>query len=217
MRTKTVVAVNGSPRKNWNTATLLGQALEGAVSRGAATRLVHLYDLNYKGCISCFACKLKDGPGYGSCAVRDGLTPLLDTVAAADALILGSPVYFGSVSGEMRSFMERLLFPYLAYIDAPSRTLFPRRIPTALLYTMNVTADQLDEFGWRGHLANSERVMGMIFGSAESLYCYDTLQFDDYSRYIAPRFDPVHKARRRAEVFPDDCRAAYELGQRLAK
>ncbi|XWX63056.1 flavodoxin family protein [Desulfitobacterium sp. AusDCA] len=46
-----VIAINGSPRKNKNTATLLNKALEGA-----ETELIHLYDLNYKGCVSCFAC-----------------------------------------------------------------------------------------------------------------------------------------------------------------
>jgi multimeric flavodoxin WrbA len=48
------IGVNGSPRKKWNTATLLKKALEGAASEGAKTALVHLYDLDYKGCISCF-------------------------------------------------------------------------------------------------------------------------------------------------------------------
>ena len=52
-----VIAVNGSPRKTWNTATLLQKALDGAKSVDADTELVHLYDLNFKGCTSCFACK----------------------------------------------------------------------------------------------------------------------------------------------------------------
>ena len=52
-----VIAVNGSPRKTWNTATLLEHALAGAAGSGAETELVHLYDLEFKGCISCFACK----------------------------------------------------------------------------------------------------------------------------------------------------------------
>lgn len=52
-----VIALNGSPRKKWNTATLLKHALDGAASKGAETELIHLYDYNYKGCISCFACK----------------------------------------------------------------------------------------------------------------------------------------------------------------
>ena len=88
------ISVNGSPRKKWNTATLLKKALEGAASEGAKTGLVHLYDLDYKGCISCFACKMKDGKSCGKCAVKDGLTPLLKKVNEADVIFLGSPIYF---------------------------------------------------------------------------------------------------------------------------
>ena len=47
-----VIAINGSPRKKWNTATMLEKALEGATSEGAETELIHLYDLNFKGCTS---------------------------------------------------------------------------------------------------------------------------------------------------------------------
>ena len=75
-----VIAINGSPRKKWNTATLLEKALEGAASEGAETELIHLYDLNFKGCTSCFACKLKDGKSYGKCAMKDELTPVLDKI-----------------------------------------------------------------------------------------------------------------------------------------
>ncbi len=56
-KTMKIMAFNGSPRKKWNTATLLAKALEGAASRAAETELIHLYDLDYKACISCFACK----------------------------------------------------------------------------------------------------------------------------------------------------------------
>ena len=114
-----IIAINGSPRKKWNTATLLEKALEGAASLGAETEFVHLYDLVFKGCTSCFSCKLKGGTSYGKCAMNDGLTPVLEKLATADAFILGSPVYFGTVTGEMRSFMERLLFQYLALVIGP--------------------------------------------------------------------------------------------------
>jgi len=63
-----VMAINGSPRKNWNTATLLEKALEGAASEGAETEIVHLYDLEFKGCTSCFACKLKGGKSLARCS-----------------------------------------------------------------------------------------------------------------------------------------------------
>ena len=107
-----VMAFNGSPRKTWNTATLLNKALEGAASQAAETELIHLYDLHYSGCISCFACKLKDGKSYGKCAVKDEITPILAKIKDADALILGSPNYIGSPTGAMKAFFERLTFPY---------------------------------------------------------------------------------------------------------
>jgi multimeric flavodoxin WrbA len=72
-----VIAFNGSPRKKWNTATLLEKALEGAASQGAETELIHLYDLNFRGCKSCFACKTKGGASYGRCAEKDDLAPIL--------------------------------------------------------------------------------------------------------------------------------------------
>ena len=88
-----VVAFNGSPRKKeWNTITLLNSALEGSASKGAETELVHLYDLKFSGCISCFACKKLDRKRDGICAVKDDLTDVLDRVRTADALIIGTPV-----------------------------------------------------------------------------------------------------------------------------
>ncbi len=85
-----VLAVNGSPRKTWNTATLLAKVLEGAESEGARTEMVHLGDLRFSGCVSCFACKLRGGESYGRCAVRDDLRPVLESVGDVDALVLGS-------------------------------------------------------------------------------------------------------------------------------
>ena len=54
-----VMIINGSPRKNFNTAKLLKSAAQGAEAAGAETEIVHLYDLSYKGCISCLMCKRK--------------------------------------------------------------------------------------------------------------------------------------------------------------
>ena len=75
-----VIAVNGGPRKDWNTGTMLKSALEGAESVGARTKLVHLYDLTYKGCTSCFSCKRKGNDCGGLCAMRDDLRAVLEEV-----------------------------------------------------------------------------------------------------------------------------------------
>lgn len=210
-----VLAFNGSPRKQWNTATLLGKALEGAASQGAEIDLVHLYDLCYTGCRSCFACKTRDGKSHGRCAAQDDLTPVLRKTEGVDAIILGSPIYFGTVSGMTKSFMERLTFPYLTYTDPP-QSLFPKKIQTAFIYTMNVTEAQMRDYGYGVHLAVNERVLRTVFGASELLCSCDTYQFGDYSKVVAPRFDAEKKAKRRAEIFPEDCQKAFALGARIA-
>jgi multimeric flavodoxin WrbA len=208
-----VMAINGSPRKKWNTAMLLEKALEGAASQGGDTELIHLYDLSFKGCVSCFSCKTKGGKSYGRCGYKDELTPVLERIESVDALILGSPIYLGVTTGEMRSFMERLIFPYLTYTD-PLQSLFPKKIKTGFIYSMNVTAEDMKKRGYHWHFGLNETFLKTILGAAESLFCCDTYQFKDYSKMAAERFDAEKKARRRQEVFPEDCRKAYDMGVR---
>lgn len=209
------MAFNGSPRKKWNTATLLEKALEGASSKGVETELIHLYDLNYKGCISCFSCKMKNGKSYGRCAVKDDLTPVFEKVLDAQALIFGSPIYLGTSTGRMRSFMERLVFPFLPYTDPPE-SIFPGKIKTGFIYTLGATEEMAKEIGCDHHISTTEMIMKWIFGASETLCSYDTYQFEDYAKVVASRFDPEKKARRRKEVFPLDCAKAFEMGARLA-
>lgn len=205
-----IIAINGGPRKKWNTATLLEHALEGAAEHGATTELVHLYDLDFKGCTSCFACKKIGGKSYGKCAMKDDLRPVLERIATADALILGSPVYFHTETGEMRSFLERLVFPYFTYTPG-YKAIFPRVLPTALIYTMNVP----DEMKPEANITYTQGVLQRVFGVCEVLCSTDTLQFSDYSKYLSTCWDAEAKTKRRAEVFPQDCADARTLGARL--
>ena len=211
-----IIAFNGSPRTEWNTATLLKKALEGAASQGAKTELVNLYSLNYKGCISCFACKEKGGASYGRCVVKDDLKPVFDRVEKADAVIFGSPIYIGNISGEMQSFLERLVFPFLTYTDPPE-SLSPKKIPAGFIYSMGLTEELMKEFGYRQRFEGMDRLLARIFGSSETLLSFDTLQFADYSKVVAPRFNEEEKLRRRKEVFPRDCQKAFDMGVRFAK
>lgn len=209
-----LVAINGSPRKTWNTAILLSNALEGAATQGAETILIHLYDLNFKGCISCFGCKKIGGNSYGKCAVHDDLTPIFQAIEEADALLLGSPIYLGRVTGEMASFMERLVFPYLVYNSNPPTSLFPKKMLTGFIYTMNVPEEMVNTVGYDRYFATNVNLLSRIFGPSEFLTSCDTLQVDDYNK-IRAFGDPLKKAQRRKDVFPDDCKKAFELGIRL--
>lgn len=208
------IAVNGSPRKNWNTATLLEHALSGAAKDGAETELVHLYDLDFKGCISCFACKKIGGKSYGRCAVKDGLTPILKKASEADVLILGTPVYFSAETGEMRSFLERLLFPFLTYTPGYA-SIFSGKLQVGLVYTMNISERDLTAYNYDEIFAASQGSLSRVFGNCDLLLCTDTYQFSDYSKYVSTSWDAEAKKKRREEVFPQDCRRAFKLGAKL--
>ncbi len=84
-----VIRINGSARKDWNTARLVKKALEGAASAGAETDYVDLYAEPIKGCLECFACKRKGNKTGGVCAIRDNLRPLLEKAREADVIIIG--------------------------------------------------------------------------------------------------------------------------------
>lgn len=211
-----LIAFNGSPRKKWNTATLLSHALDGARDEGATTELVHLYDLDYKGCTSCFACKRIGGKSYGHCPVKDDLKPVFRKVEQADALLVGSPIYYAITTGETRCFLERLMFQYSVY-DPPRSTLFPKKIRTGFIYTAGASESMVKEMGFDSNAQLTEMAMARIFGSCESLWVTDTYQFSDYAKYMATLFDPVAKKKRQKEQFPKDCKKAYELGARLVR
>ncbi|MFV0527257.1 MAG: flavodoxin family protein [Lachnospiraceae bacterium] len=208
-----VLAINGSPRKTQNTAALLTHALNGAIAQGAKTELIHLFDLRYTGCKSCFACKRKVNALPGQCVVQDGLTSVLEKAMACDVLLLGSPIYFGNITGQMRSFLERLAFMNLSY-DEGRRSYFEGKISSAFFFTMNLpkSAENL----YRPMFESNARLLELLGGSTEYMAAYNTYQFDDYSKYYAGRFDEARKAAYRKEQFPLDCEQAYEIGARLA-
>ena len=209
---KKVIAVNGSPRKKWNTHILLEACLDGARELGAETELINLYDIYFKGCISCFACKRK-GITLNKCATKDDLEPVLQKICDCDALILGSPIYFDSITGEMRSFWERLIFPYISYELKPSS--FGKKIKTAFVYTMNVPLLALPLFGYGRVIRGNKKQMKHTFGHSKTLIATSTYQFDDYSKYAITILNGDKRRKRRETVFPKDCEKAFLLGQEI--
>ena len=211
---KNLIAINGSPRKNWNTAELLQHAMKGAQDAGATAEMINLYALNFKGCTSCFACKLKSRP-HGSCAMKDDLSPVLEKVKAADAVIFGSPIYFMNLSAGMIAFIERLFFSNYIYSDEIP-TVFPKKLPSAFFYTMNMTEKHFEFFGMGERLKMYETFTQRILMVKPKILCaFDTVQFKDYSRYESSIFDPEEKFAYREKHFPEDCAAAYDIGRDL--
>lgn len=101
-----VLAVNGSPRKNGNTYQLLNVVLNELKSRGIETELIQAGGRDIHGCVACGKCRNSATP---KCAFSDDIiNESIEKIAAADALILGSPVYFGGITSQMKAFIDRV-------------------------------------------------------------------------------------------------------------
>lgn len=211
-----VFAVNASPRKNMNTSALLESFLSGASFAGAETKIINLYDYNFKGCIECYGCKLLGGASYGKCAARDEISPVLAEISDADIVVFGSPIFFADVSGELRSFMERLLYPYSAFIKDAPRTIAPKNIRTAFIYTMNADETVMEKLNYPALLQPLQNSTQRVFGyKPEVMYSCFTYQYKDYSKYACSFWDESKKREHHETQFKKDVENAFELGKRM--
>lgn len=103
-----VIAINGSPRSDGNTHTMIITALEPLQAAGITTELVSLAGKNIRGCIACYKCmQNKDG----KCAVAtDDLNTVLPKLFEADGIVLGSPTYFADITAELKALIDRAGF-----------------------------------------------------------------------------------------------------------
>ena len=208
---KTIVAVNASPRKGWNTDTLVTEAAQGAESKGATVQKFDLYRLEkYTGCISCFGCKKEKYAGR--CICRDGLTPVLDAIREADGLIIGSPNYLSEMSASFRALYERLIFQNLTYnVERPCCN--ERLIPVLLIMTSNAPDTM-----YANLVEGYQQTLSRFVGPTQTFVCGDTLQLKDYGKtdWEWSMFDPQAKQNRRETVFPEECNTVREMGAALA-
>ena len=215
------IFINGSPRKNKNTAQMLESAMKGAQEAGAEVELIHLQNLQFKGCVSCFACKRKGNKCNGLCAQRDDLQPVLERILQADVLVVGSPIYWSYPTGMFRNFIERLLFPILRYDKGEqpgtASKYINKRLQTAIIYTMNCTPERYKLVHYDTILEPDRQYMEMMFGHCEVVNAFNTWQFQDYSKFDTSAVDVAEKQQVRDHQWPKDLQAAYDLGKRLAE
>ena len=96
------LAINGSPRENGNTEILLREVLKPLQEQGISTELLSLSGKTVQPCTACQVCADK-----GYCILKDDFVEIFEKMKAADALILGSPVYFGAATPNIVSLMNR--------------------------------------------------------------------------------------------------------------
>ena len=210
------IFINGSPRKKGNTAELLSKTMQGASDAGCETKMIHLRDLKFTGCISCLACKIKGSKCAGLCALRDDLRPVLEETLASDILVIGTPVYWHYPTALTRAFMERLLFAPLDYAN-PGSSVLKKKIRCATIYTMHVTNDELfEKMDYARTLGTAAKSLEFL-GPQEVLYFRGLSVFPDYERYPFDEHFASILDKMREEHYPEYERQAYELGKRLAE
>ena len=106
-----ILGISGSPRKNGNTAYAVSYALELLHAKGADVRYLTLAGKDIRPCLGCWRCREDRG-----CKIHDDdMNAVLDELRWCDGLILGSPVYFGMVPGNLKSMMDRTVVFRLDY------------------------------------------------------------------------------------------------------
>ena len=131
---KKVIVVTSSPRKDGNSELLAKAFADGALSVGNDVRFISVRDLNLKYCIGCLYCQSHD-----SCVLSDDMNGLYEKLQNADVLVFATPVYFYSVCGQLKTFIDRL------------NPLYPRQNKFTDVYLLATAADE-DEKAMDGAL-----------------------------------------------------------------
>lgn len=100
-----VLLINGSPKKNGNTAYALNQMAEVFASQGVETEILHIGNQAIRGCIACGSCAQK-----GQCVFDDAVNEAAPKFREADGIVVGSPVYYASANATLIAFLDRLFY-----------------------------------------------------------------------------------------------------------
>jgi len=188
-----VVGIVGSPRKGMNTDTLVTKVLEGALSGGAETEKIYLNDLEIK---PCQACDKSPAPEY--CFYKDGMEIIYDFLETADALVIGTPAYYGSVSAQLKLILDRS--------NCLSEMI---RLPDdGFYFKSRVAKKKKGVFVWVADSSrNPEHALGII-----KLWCKDA-NVELVDTMIVTDSDRGEGARKREDLL----RKAFELGSSLVQ
>ena len=167
-----VVAFNGSPRKDGNTAALIGHVFAELQKQGIETELVQLADKTIHGCMACEKCSENADK---RCAVKnDAANEYIEKMLSADGIILGSPAYFQDVTSEMKALIDRT-----GYVARANGRMFRKKVGAMVVVARRSgaihTLDTMSHFFLSGEMVVAGRALatgrakGEIEGDAEGL------------------------------------------------
>jgi multimeric flavodoxin WrbA len=134
-----VLLINGSPRQNGNTAIALAEVAKQLTQEGIESEIVWIGNKPIRGCIACGQCKIK---GIGRCVFDDDIcNKISEKFEGSNALIVGSPVYYGQPNGALLSIIQRAFYSNGANISgkpAASIAVCRRGGATAVFESLNM-------------------------------------------------------------------------------
>ncbi len=127
-----IICLLGSPRQNSNSAAIAARFTETAAGLGAKAETVVLNNLTYRGCQGCMACKTKSD----KCVLKDDLADVLESLKAADIIVMATPVYCSDVPGQVKCFIDRT-YSYMKpnYLSDSN----PSRVPSGKKFVFILT------------------------------------------------------------------------------
>lgn len=142
-----ILAINGSPRgEDSNTMRMLNPMIKGMKAAGAKVEVIHLAKQKINYCVGCFTCWIKTP---GKCVFKDDMVSILNKVNEADTLIFGTPLYFYTMTGMMKTFLERMLplaEPFLVEINNKSSHPIRRSYPWKMVLVSNAGFPEKEHF-----------------------------------------------------------------------
>lgn len=184
-----VLGINGSPRIGGNTDILLDKALEGAGSKGARTEKIVLNSLKFSPCLECE--NMRDD---GTCLIEDDLQGVYKKVEEADAVILASPIFFGSLSSQTKMMIDRFQCAWRAKYIFKKDTFKKRKLGAFI----SVEASNREDF-----FHNARAIVRNLFATIKAEY---------KEEFFCPGLDKKGAVLKHAELL----KKAFELGERIA-
>ncbi len=157
-----VLAIVGTNRKQGNVANICGEIIAGARDSGHQAEMINLYDHDIQHCIGCWRCQTLE-----KCFQQDDFERVYKRVKTADTIILGSPVYWGNITGKMKAFFDRHM-GYAMY--NPERALDFHKI--GFWKKLKLLHAELKKFGPREDALRGKKFILVTASTLPFPYCY---------------------------------------------
>lgn len=153
---KKILVLSGSPRKGGNSDMLCDEFIKGAEEAGHITEKIYVAEQSIGFCKACYACKKS-----GVCVQKDDMSGILEKMINADVIVLATPVYYYTMSGQMKTLIDRTLPKYYTDIKISGKDFYFIATAAEEKSTMERTIDGLR--GFTDCLPDA-KVKGIIYG-----------------------------------------------------